>query len=144
MATGPQQLTLTLIADAGVAFIGILGGMWEKIAPPEMPKFWVILGTITASVAFFSVKVLLGLSGVPVSRNVWLVSALAFVLLAIIFGFAYVLTYSIRTITYNGERKLAGTAAEYRPNVATNLQGRTRDRLLSDAACNTGQHGGNE
>ena len=134
MATAPQQLTLTLIIDAGVAFMGLMSGGLKEIAPPEMPKIWVILGTIAASGAFFSAKVLVSLNGVQLARNVWLIASMVFVWLAIIWGIVYVLTRAARTIGYQGVTKLAGTDAEYRPNVANNLQNKTRYDLILDAA----------
>lgn len=139
MAALPEPLTLTLVFDAGVAFMGAMSGAFKTIAPPEMPRIWVILGTVVASAAFFSAKLLLGLTDVPVSRNFWLLAAFIVVWLAVICLLVYVLMRGVRTITYAGETKLAGTETEYRPNVANNLQNRTRDDLLRDAAGDVGQ-----
>ncbi|MFZ0758493.1 MAG: hypothetical protein WAM69_00975 [Candidatus Sulfotelmatobacter sp.] len=122
MAITPQQLTLTLIFDAGVAFMGLMSGSLKEIAPPETPKIWVILGTITASGAFFSAKLLFGLNGVQLSRNVWFGASMVFVWLAIICGIVYILTRFARTITYEGKTKLAGSAAEYLEDVTNDPQ----------------------
>jgi outer membrane protein OmpA-like peptidoglycan-associated protein len=136
MATTPQQLTLKLIFDAGVAFMGLISGGLKEIAPPEMPKIWVILATITASAAFFTTKLLLGLTGVQLSRNAWLGTSIVFVWLAITCGIIYILTRFTRTITYEGATKLAGSTHEYRQDVNNDRQneGKTRDDLLRDAA----------
>lgn len=136
MATAPEQFSLKLIFDAGVAFMGLISGGLKEIAPPEMPKIWVILGTITASGAFFSAKLLFGLNGVLLSRDMWFGAAMVFVWLAIICGIVYILTRFARTITYEGETKLAGSAAEYTADVVNDPQnaGKTREELLRDAA----------
>ncbi len=102
MAALPEPLTLTLVFDAGVAFMGAMSGAFKTIAPPEMPKIWVVLGTIVASAAFLSAKLLLGLTDVPLSRNFWLLAAFIFVWPAVICGIFYVLTLGVRTITYEG------------------------------------------
>ena len=39
-APASDSLTLTLIFDAGVAFMAALSGGFKLIAPPEMPKLW--------------------------------------------------------------------------------------------------------
>ena len=114
--------------------MGVMSGGFKTIAPPEMPKIWVILGTIVASAAFFSAKLLLGLSDVPLTRNFWLLAAFAIVWPSVVCLLIYILMRGTRTITYEGETILAGTAAEYRPEVANDLQGRHRDVLLRDAA----------
>jgi outer membrane protein OmpA-like peptidoglycan-associated protein len=136
MVSSSQQFTLKLIFDAGVAFMGLISGALKEIAPPEMPKIWVILATITASVAFFTSKLLLGLTGVQPSRNVWLGTSIGFAWSAIICGIVYVLTRFSRTITYEGTTKLAGSTYEYRHDVSSDPQneGKTRDDLLRDAA----------
>jgi outer membrane protein OmpA-like peptidoglycan-associated protein len=136
MAMSPQQLSLTLIFDAGVLFMGVISGGLKDIAPPEMPKFWAILGTIAASGAFLSAKLLFGLYDIPVSQEVWFGVSLIFIWLAIICGVIYILTRSSRTITYQGQTQLAGSPEEYLPAVAKDPQnkGKTRDELLSDAA----------
>ena len=131
MATIPQPLTLTQILDAGVLFMGLMSGGLKTIAPPEMPKIWVILGTITASGAFFAAKALLALNDVPIPRNLWLVGSVVFVGMAIICAVVYVLKLGVRTITYAGETKLAGTADEYRTDVETT--GKSRKDLMEDA-----------
>jgi outer membrane protein OmpA-like peptidoglycan-associated protein len=130
MAAVPEPLTLTLVFDAGVAFMAAISGAFKTIAPPEMPKVWVILGTIVASAAFFSAKLLLGLTDVPLSRNFWLLAAFIVVWPAVVCLLVYVLMRGARTITYEGETKLAGTETEYRPDVAKN---KTPDDLLHDA-----------
>jgi peptidoglycan-associated lipoprotein len=136
MATVPEQFSLTLIFDAGVAFMGLISGGLKEIAPPEMPKTWVILGTITASGAFFSAKLLWGMSGGGPSRNFWFAASMIFVWLAVICGVIYVLTRFARTVIYEGETKLAGSAAEYLDDVAQDPQnrGKNRDELVRDAA----------
>jgi outer membrane protein OmpA-like peptidoglycan-associated protein len=136
VATLPEPLTLTGVFDAGVTFMAAMSGAFKTIAPPEMPKIWVILGTIVASAAFLSAKLLLGLTDVPLSRNFWLLAAFFFVWPAVICLLVYVLMRGVRTITYEGETKLAGTETEYRPNVANNPenQNKARDDLLRDAA----------
>ena len=136
MSAATQQFTLTLIFDAGIAFMGLISGSLKEIAPPETPKIWVILGTITASGAFFSAKLLAGMKLMPLSRNAWFGSSMVFVWLAIICGLVYILTRSGLTITYEGETKLAGSAAEYLEAVTNDPQntGKTRDELVRDAA----------
>ncbi len=136
MLSTPQPFTIALIFDAGVAFMGLISGGLKEIAPPETPKIWVILGTITASAAFFSAKLLFGLNGVQLSRNVWFGASMVFVWLAITCGIGYILSRFARTITYEGETKLAGSAAEYLEDVTNDPQnnGKTRDELLRDAA----------
>jgi outer membrane protein OmpA-like peptidoglycan-associated protein len=136
MATTPQQFSLQLIFDAGVAFMGVISGGLKEIAPPEMPKIWVILGTITASGAFFSAKLLLAWNDLQLSRNFWFAASMAFVWLAVIFGVVYILTRFARTIRYEGETKLAGSTAEYLDDVANDPQnyGKSREELVRDAA----------
>jgi outer membrane protein OmpA-like peptidoglycan-associated protein len=136
MAAVSEQLTLTLIFDAGVAFMAAISGGFKSIAPPEIPKIWVLLGTIAASAAFFSAKLLYALEGVPLSRNSWLAACMAFVWAAFVLGIVYVLTRIARTVTYGGETKLAGSPAEYLPQVAADPQnvGKSRDDLVRDAA----------
>jgi peptidoglycan-associated lipoprotein len=135
MANAPE-FNLKLIFDAGVAFMGIVSGGIKWIAPPEVPKFWVFLGTVTASVSFFSTKLLFSMNGVPLSRNAWMAAAIVFGWLAVACGVIYLLTRSARTITYEGETKLAGSSSEYLERVANDSQnaGKTRDDLLRDAA----------
>lgn len=136
MSSNPQPLTLELIFGAGIAFMGLISGGLKEIAPPEMPKIWVILGTITAGAAFFTTKLLLGLTGIQPSRNVWFGTSIGFVWSALVCGIIYVLTRFVRTITYEGATKLAGSANEYRQDVSSDTQnaGKTRDDLLRDAA----------
>ena len=130
MLSTPQPFTIALIFDAGVAFMGLISGGLKEIAPPETPKIWVI------SAAFFSAKLLFGLNGVQLSRNVWFGASMVFVWLAITCGIGYILSRFARTITYEGETKLAGSAAEYLEDVTNDPQnnGKTRDELLRDAA----------
>lgn len=136
MATTPEQFTLTLIFDVGVAFMGLISGGLKDIAPPEMPKIWVVLATITASAAFFSAKLLIGLNGVQVSRTFWFGASMIFVWLAIACGIIYILTRFARTVTYEGETKLAGSPAEYIEPVANDPQNKdkTPEDLVRDAA----------
>jgi peptidoglycan-associated lipoprotein len=136
MAAVPEPLTLKLIFDAGVAFMALMSGGLKSIAPPDIPKIWVVLGTIAASAAFFSAKLLLSLDGVPLSRKWWLTASLVFVWAAIIIGIVYVLTRRARTVIYEGETKLAGSSAEYLPHVATDPQNqdKSREDLVRDAA----------
>lgn len=116
--------------------MGVISGGLKEIAPPEMPKIWVVIGTITASGAFFSAKLLLGWNGLQFSRNLWFGASMIFVWLAIIFGVIYILTRFARTITYEGETKLAGSADEYLEDVARDPQnnGKNREELVRDAA----------
>ena len=139
MVATPDSLTLKLILNAGVIFMGLLSGGLKEIAPPEMPKFWVILGTIVSSGAYFSAKVLLDPGGVQILRETWLLFSLVFVWLAIGCGFIYILTRQSRTIRYHGETKLAGKDDEYREEVQQDAanRGKTRDDLLTDAAGET-------
>lgn len=136
MAPAPEPLTLKLIFDAGVAVMAALSGGFKHIAPPEMPKVWVFLATVGASGAFFTAKLFVGFTGVHVSRDLWLGLALVVVWLAIVVGVVYVLARSRRTVTYEGEVRLAGTDAEYLPGVAADPQnaGKTREDLVYDAA----------
>lgn len=136
MATIPEHFSLELIFDAGIAFMGLMSGGLKEIAPPEVPKIWVIVGTITASVAFFSAKVLFALTGIPLSRTVWFVTSMVVVWLAVLCGIIYILTRLARTITYEGETKLAGSSKEYLDSVATDPQNanKTCEELLRDAA----------
>jgi outer membrane protein OmpA-like peptidoglycan-associated protein len=134
MAAFSDQLTLSLVFDAGVAFMGVMSGGFKTIAPPEMPKIWVIVGTIAASAAFLSAKLLFGLTDLSLTRNFWLLASFVVVWPAVICVLVYVLMLGVRTITFEGETKLAGTDKEYRPNVANDLRNRTRDDLLRDAA----------
>jgi outer membrane protein OmpA-like peptidoglycan-associated protein len=139
MVAAVDPLSIKLILDAGVIFMGLLSGGVKEIAPPEMPKYWVILGTIVSSGAYFSAKVLLDPGGIQVSRETWLFSSLFFIWLAVGCGFVYLLTRQSRTIRYNGETKLASRDDEYREAVKeepTN-KGKTRDDLLADAAGET-------
>jgi hypothetical protein len=135
MATTPEQFTLTLIFEAGVAFMGLISGGLKEIAPPEIPKFWVILGTITASAAFFTVKLFSRLNVVQRSRDFWFGASMVFVWLAIICGIVYVLTRFVRTITYNGQTRLAGSDKEYLDSVAKDprFRGKPREELILDA-----------
>jgi outer membrane protein OmpA-like peptidoglycan-associated protein len=135
-----EPLSLKLIFDAGVAFMGVMSGAFKGVAPPEVPKVWVTLGTATASAAFFSAKLLLALDGVPVSRNTWFVFSLAFVWLAVAVFIVYVFTRFSRTITYEGKTMLAGPRSEYLPDVAADPQnaGKTRDQLIRAAAGDAG------
>lgn len=135
MATLPEPLTLTLVFDAGVAFMGLMSGGFKTIAPPEMPKIWAILGTVVASAAFFSAKLLLGLTDVPVTRNGWLLAAFVAVWLAVLCGLVYVLMRGRRTIAWQGETKLAALDGEYQPDVLAEPDNRnkTRHDLLADA-----------
>jgi outer membrane protein OmpA-like peptidoglycan-associated protein len=135
MAAVPEPLTLTLIFDAGVAFMGLMSGALKSIAPPEIPKMWVVLGTITASVAFFSAKLLYGLDGVTLSRNWWFAAALVVAWIAVVIAFFYVRSRFARTILYAGEYKLTGLPTEYHPHVAQDPQnaGKSRDDLVLDA-----------
>jgi peptidoglycan-associated lipoprotein len=136
MASVPEPFSLKLIFDAGVAFMALISGGLKEIAPPEMPKLWVIIGTITASGAFFSAKLLLGMSDGGPSRNFWFAASLIFVWLGVVCGIIYILTRFTRTVTYEGETKLAGSAAEYLADVAQDPQnrGKSREELVRDAA----------
>jgi len=135
MTTAPAQLTLKLILDAGVAFMGLMSGGLKDIAPPEMPKLWVILGTITAAIAFFTARLLLILNSVQVSRDVWLSASIIFAWLAVVSGLIYLLTRFGRTVIYEGQTILAGTDAERLEDVANDPQnaGKTREELILDA-----------
>jgi outer membrane protein OmpA-like peptidoglycan-associated protein len=130
MVTAPDKLTLQLIFDAGVFFMGLLSGSFKKIAPPEMPWVWVILGTITASAAFFSSKLLFGLNSWHISHDAWFFCSLVTVGLAVICAVFYIFARFARTVTFEGETKLAGTAAEYRDK--ENI-GKTPEQLVYDA-----------
>ncbi len=134
MAAVPEPLTLKPIFDAGVAFMGLMSGGLKSIAPPDIPKIWVVVGTIAASAAFFSAKLLF--AGVPLTRNWWFAASVVFVWAAVIVGIVYVLTRRARTLIYEGETKLAGSSEEYLPNVANDPQnqGKTREDLVRDAA----------
>jgi outer membrane protein OmpA-like peptidoglycan-associated protein len=134
MATLPEPLTLPHVLDAGVAVMSAASGALKTIAPPDKSIQWSILATFVASIAFLSAKLLLGLTDLRLTRNFWLVTAIVAGLAAIISGRVYFLTRSARTLPYPGGAKVVGTENEYLPRVAADLQNRTREKLLEDAA----------
>jgi outer membrane protein OmpA-like peptidoglycan-associated protein len=136
----PQQLTIELIFDTAATFMGIASGGLKEIAPPEMPKTWTLLGTITAAGAFLSAKLLIGSYGIEISQRVWFGFSIAFMWLAVICCIVYVLTRSERTIVYEGETKLAGSKDEYLDDVKNDQQNneKNRDELLRDATGDVG------
>jgi outer membrane protein OmpA-like peptidoglycan-associated protein len=136
MAPAPEQFSLKVIFEAGVAFMGVMSGSLKEIAPPEVPKIWVTIGTLTASAAFFSAKLLASVNNFPPSRETWFDCSMFIVWVAVICGIVYILTRLDRTIQWEGETKLAGTVAEIRQDVAEDPQndGKTPEALLFDAA----------
>ncbi len=138
MATAPEQFGLKLIFDAGVAFMAVMSGGLKDIAPPEMPRLWVIMGTVGASAAFFAAKVFLSLTSVRIPRDWWLGLSVLCVLLAFALGIAYLLTRAARTVRYDREVLLAGKPSEYLADVKAQNPGKTREELILDAAGDAG------
>src|SRR4051794_11552244 len=136
MASDPGSLTIKLIVDAGVFIMAAWGSGLKKLAPPEVPALWVVLGTIAASCSYATAWLLVRIGKLPVDRDDWLIAAVLSCWLAVGLGLFSLLTHFARTVRFDGRTLLAGTDSEYQPTVAADPQntGKTREALIFDAA----------
>jgi outer membrane protein OmpA-like peptidoglycan-associated protein len=116
--------------------MGAMSGGVKKLAPPEMPKLWVIVGTVGATLAFVAAKPLVSTKEIPVPRVWWIGGALLLVLLAVICLVVYLLTRADRTVKYEHKTLLAGTPADVKKHIKDDpaLANQTPEPMILDAA----------
>lgn len=113
--------SLTRIAQAGIFFMGLFGGFFPRIAPPEdIAKFWTGLATVVAGTIYLLVVLGARSRGSPPKARYWYLRSFVS-LLGVFLLLGYFWVYSSRTVAYGGERKIAGTLLT--PHAQKHLQG---------------------
>jgi outer membrane protein OmpA-like peptidoglycan-associated protein len=98
------------LSECGLGLIGLFGGIFPKIAPPERSAWiWSGLASVIASVVFLSVKLILPIHATAASVHLWTIVAIASCGLGVVFVFLHILLREARTVDYSGVEMIIGT-----------------------------------
>jgi hypothetical protein len=101
---------ITIIGDAGVGFMSLFGGLFNRIAPPEgVAKIWTGVGALMAAIGFVVVKLLAHLTANSTSAQFWTIVAFVSIPLSVILFFVYLKAWQTWTFDYRRNLRIAGT-----------------------------------